>query len=202
MPCWMRTGPWFSTRRPTSCVTTLEDLRAAFGPDRRVALCRELTKLHEETRRTTLEEALAFYRDNAPKGEFVLVVAGRPPREMPSVTVEDGAEQVLALVARGVRLKDAARQAGGGHGPVQKRAVRRRPGPAADRRARMQIKAPLRETRRGVFLSERRGAHSSFSSFRHLGQTFLPLNTVMSLVASQKMQLGLYFFRMTDEPST
>ena len=58
----------------------------------------------------TLEEALAFYRDNAPKGEFVLVVAGRPPREMPSVTVEDGAEQVLALVARGVRLKDAARQ--------------------------------------------------------------------------------------------
>ena len=95
---------------PHKLVPTLEDLRAAFGPDRRVALCRELTKLHEETRRTTLEEALAFYRDNAPKGEFVLVVAGRPPREMPSVTVEDGAEQVLALVARGVRLKDAARQ--------------------------------------------------------------------------------------------
>ena len=47
-----------------------------------------------------------------------------------------------------------------------------------------------------------RTIYSSFSSFRHLGQTFLPLNTVMSLVASQKMQLGLYFFRMTDEPST
>ena len=41
-----------------------------------------------------------------------------------------------------------------------------------------------------------------FSSFRHFGQTFLPLKTVMSLVPSQKMQLGLYFFRMTDEPST
>ena len=95
---------------PHKLVTTLEDLRAAFGPDRRVALCRELTKLHEETRRTTLEEALAFYRDNAPKGEFVLVVAGRSPREAPAVTVEDGAAQVLALVAQGVRLKDAARQ--------------------------------------------------------------------------------------------
>ena len=57
----------------------------------------------------------------------------------------------------------------------------------------MKIKAPLRETRRGVFLSERRGAHSSFNSFRHLGQTFLPLNTVMSLVASQKMQLAYTF---------
>ena len=41
-----------------------------------------------------------------------------------------------------------------------------------------------------------------FNSFRHLGQIFFPLNTVMSLVASQKTQLGLYFFRMTDEPST
>ena len=62
---------------------------------------RELTKLHEETRRTTLEEALAFYRDNAPKGEFVLGWRAARPGRCRSVTVEDGAEQVLALVARG-----------------------------------------------------------------------------------------------------
>ena len=135
MPCWMRPDHGFPRGAPQAGHPRLEDLRAAFGPDRRVALCRELTKLHEETRRTTLEEALAFYRDNAPKGEFVLVVAGRPPREMPSVTVEDGAEQVLALVARGVRLKDAARQTAEATGLSKKRAIRRRPGPAADRRA-------------------------------------------------------------------
>ena len=95
---------------PHKLTATLEDLCGAFGPDRRAALCRELTKLHEETRRTTLGEALAFYRENAPKGEFVLVVAGRPPREAPAVTLEDGVARVLDLTGRGVRLKDAARQ--------------------------------------------------------------------------------------------
>jgi len=43
-----------------------------------VSLSRELTKLHEETRRTTLGEAAVYYQENAPKGEFVLVVAGAP----------------------------------------------------------------------------------------------------------------------------
>ena len=64
---------------PHKLRATLEDLRETFGPDRRVALCRELTKLHEETVRTTLGEAAAYYQENTPKGEYVLVVAGRPP---------------------------------------------------------------------------------------------------------------------------
>ena len=89
---------------------TLEDLRETFGPDRRVALCRELTKLHEETVRTTLGEAAAYYQENTPKGEYVLVVAGSPPRETAAVTLEEGTEQVLRLVAQGIRLKDAARE--------------------------------------------------------------------------------------------
>ena len=95
---------------PHKLLTTLEDLSAAFGPDRRIALCRELTKLHEETRRCTLGEAAAHYAENAPKGEFVLVVAGAEPREAAAVTLEDAVAQVLALKSQGVRLKDAARE--------------------------------------------------------------------------------------------
>ena len=95
---------------PHKLRTTLADLRDAFGPDRKIALCRELTKLHEETRRTTLGEAADYYQSNDPKGEYVLVVAGRPPREAAAVTVEEAAEQVLRLVDQGARLKDAARE--------------------------------------------------------------------------------------------
>ena len=95
---------------PHKLLTTLEDLSAAFGPERQVALCRELTKLHEETRRTTLGEAAAWYRETAPKGEFVLVVAGTPPRQAAAVSLEEAVSQVLALRAQGMRLKDAAKE--------------------------------------------------------------------------------------------
>ena len=94
---------------PHKLRTTLEDLWAAFGPERRVALCRELTKLHEETIRTTLEQAVEFYTENAPKGEYVLVVAGAEPVQA-AATLEDGVAQVLALKRQGMRLKDAARE--------------------------------------------------------------------------------------------
>ena len=95
---------------PHKLRTTLQDLCAAFGPERRVALCRELTKLHEETIRTTLEQAVEFYTENAPKGEYVLVVAGAEPVQAAAVTLEDGVAQVLALKRQGIRLKDAARE--------------------------------------------------------------------------------------------
>jgi 16S rRNA (cytidine1402-2'-O)-methyltransferase len=89
---------------------TLADFCETFGPGRRVALCRELTKLHEETRRCTLGEAAEYYRDHDPRGEYVLVVAGAEPKEDAAVTLEEGAAQVLALVEAGARLKDAARE--------------------------------------------------------------------------------------------
>ena len=95
---------------PHKLLTTLEDLSAAFGPERPVSLCRELTKLHEEVRRTTLGEAAAYYRENPPRGEFVLVVAGAQPREEAAVTLDEGVGQVLALRSQGIRLKDAARE--------------------------------------------------------------------------------------------
>ena len=79
---------------PHKLTATLQDLADVFGPDRPLSLCRELTKLHEEIRRTTLGEAAAFYRENPPKGEFVLVVRGAEPQPEGEVTLEDG----LALV--------------------------------------------------------------------------------------------------------
>ena len=95
---------------PHKLAATLADLRDTFGPDRQIALCRELTKLHEETRRTTLGEAADYYAANPPKGEFVLVVAGAQQETGAAVTLEEGVEQVLALRELGMRLKDAARE--------------------------------------------------------------------------------------------
>ena len=95
---------------PHKLRTTLNDLMEAFGPDRRISLCRELTKLHEEVLRFTLAEAVAYYEENAPKGEYVLVVAGAAPKTGAVVTLEDGVAQVLALKEQGMRLKDAAKE--------------------------------------------------------------------------------------------
>ena len=95
---------------PHKLRTTLDDLTAAFGPKRRISLCREMTKLHEEVIRCTLAEAAAYYQENTPKGEYVLVVAGAAPKTGAAVTLEDGVAQVLALKAQGIRLKDAAKE--------------------------------------------------------------------------------------------
>ena len=57
-----------------------------FGTDRSVSLCRELTKLHEEIKKTTLGEAVAFYRENDPRGEYVLVLAGADPTRLAEET--------------------------------------------------------------------------------------------------------------------
>ena len=58
----------------------------------------------------TIGEAMAYYEENAPKGEFVLVVAGCKKRQETAVTLEDAVAQVLALKAQGHRLKDAAKE--------------------------------------------------------------------------------------------
>ena len=96
---------------PHKLAATLRDLADTFGADRPISLCRELTKLHEEIRRATLGEAADYYRDNTPKGEFVLVVRGSEPTEEGEVTLEDGLLLVDRLRGEGLSLRDAVRQA-------------------------------------------------------------------------------------------
>ena len=97
---------------PHKLVATLRDLADTFGREREISLCRELTTLHEEIRRTTLGEAADWYGEETPRGEFVLVVRGAQPEEEGECTLEDG----LTLAERlreeeGLSLRDAVRQA-------------------------------------------------------------------------------------------
>ena len=61
---------------PHKLETTLKDLCEAFGGDRKISLCRELTKTYEEVLRMTLSEAVAYHTEHPPRGEYVLVVEG------------------------------------------------------------------------------------------------------------------------------
>ena len=95
---------------PHKLLTTLQDMAAVFGEDRSISLCRELTKLHEEVVLTTLGGAIAKYTENAPKGEFVLVLAGAPEEIKEIPTEADAAARVEALMAEGLSRKDAIKQ--------------------------------------------------------------------------------------------
>lgn len=88
---------------------TLADLLAALG-DRSAALCRELTKLHEDVMRTTLSQAAAWYQENDPRGEYVLVIAGAEQAEESAVTLDQGVALVLERREKGQRMKEAVRQ--------------------------------------------------------------------------------------------
>ena len=95
---------------PHKLMNTLEDMAQVFGADRPISFCRELTKLHEQVLRTTLGEAITYYTENPPKGEFVLVVAGAPEEEKERPTVTDAAARVEALMEQGLSRKDAIKQ--------------------------------------------------------------------------------------------
>ena len=96
---------------PHKLLATLEDMAEVFGADRPISLCRELTKLHEEVVRTTLGSAIGKYTEAAPKGEFVLVVAGTEPTVKEEATPEDAAHRVAQLMEEGLSRKDAIKQA-------------------------------------------------------------------------------------------
>jgi 16S rRNA (cytidine1402-2'-O)-methyltransferase len=85
---------------------TLADLAASFGAERRVAVARELTKLHEEMWRGSLVDAVQWAEDNEPRGEFVLVVDGCPaPQPATDDVIRDAVE---AALQRGLTPRDAA----------------------------------------------------------------------------------------------
>jgi 16S rRNA (cytidine1402-2'-O)-methyltransferase len=89
---------------PNRLAAALADLAKALGDDRRVVVCRELTKLHEEVKRGTASELAEYFKDGA-RGEICVVVEGAAPA---TADLPDGIAQVLALVAQGVRLKEAS----------------------------------------------------------------------------------------------
>ena len=95
---------------PHKLLTTLGDLSETFGADRPVCLCRELTKLHEEAVRTTLGQALSYYQENSPRGEYVLVIQGAAPRVQEAPSMEACLEEIAALRSGGLSLKDAVKQ--------------------------------------------------------------------------------------------
>jgi len=88
---------------PNRLAASLLDLAAVFGADRRVVVCRELTKFYEEVKRGTATE-LAEWAAGGVRGEICVVVAGAEVRVL---DLSDGVAEVIALVAGGIRLKDA-----------------------------------------------------------------------------------------------
>ncbi|GAB3602418.1 16S rRNA (cytidine(1402)-2'-O)-methyltransferase [Microbacterium aureliae] len=94
---------------PTRLADTLAAMAEAFGPGRRAAVCRELTKLHEEVARGTLAELGEWAADRV-RGEIVVVVAGAEARRVP---LADAVAQVRQLVDQGARRKDAAAEVAG-----------------------------------------------------------------------------------------
>ena len=95
---------------PHKLLRTLQDLLDCFG-DRDVALCRELTKLHEEVIRTTLSGAIARFTETPPRGEFVLVLRGAPEPSRSEMTEAEALAAVERYRAEGKSLKEACRLA-------------------------------------------------------------------------------------------
>ncbi len=90
---------------------TLDDFMTVFGAERRISLCRELTKTHEEIIRTTVGDAVERYKESEPRGEYVLVVEGRTKAAGAAVAADNApvTEQVLALEAAGMTRNEAVK---------------------------------------------------------------------------------------------
>ena len=95
---------------PHKLVATLEDMLKNFG-DRKISLCRELTKIHEEVLRGTISEMLAYYAEKTPKGEYVLVVEGAPEDEPEEeITIEKACEMAQKLITDGKKASEACKE--------------------------------------------------------------------------------------------
>ena len=97
---------------PHKLEDTLEDFVAVFGPQRRIALCRELTKLHEEVVRTTVGQALEDCASRPPRGEYVLVVEGAEDAPVEQADPQLALKRVEQLRSEGLSLKEACAKAG------------------------------------------------------------------------------------------
>ncbi|MBD2189444.1 16S rRNA (cytidine(1402)-2'-O)-methyltransferase [Pseudanabaena mucicola] len=95
---------------PHRLLKTLEDLAEFLGGDRQIAIARELTKLHEEFWRGSIESAIAHFAIHAPKGEFSLVLEGAAPSDKPVWTDDVILRELQNLIDAGISRSDASRQ--------------------------------------------------------------------------------------------
>ncbi len=94
---------------PHKLLSTLEDMLTAWG-DRRLCLARELTKLHEEVKLTTLSAAVEHYRENPPRGEFVLVIHGAEAPKPQEFTSDDAVALAQSFIKDGLSASEAAKK--------------------------------------------------------------------------------------------
>ncbi len=95
---------------PHKLANTLKDMQETFG-DRRIAIVREITKIHEEVIQTTLARAAEAYRENPLKGEIVLIIEGAPEEQEEAQTLSDAVEQAKRLMQKGISISEAAKLA-------------------------------------------------------------------------------------------
>ncbi len=95
---------------PHRLLRTLDDLAASLGKERQIAIAREITKLHEEFWRGSIENAIAYFTAHAPKGEFTLVLEGAEPSEKPVWTEEVILRELQNLIDSGISRSEASRQ--------------------------------------------------------------------------------------------
>jgi 16S rRNA (cytidine1402-2'-O)-methyltransferase len=99
---------------PHKLKATLTDMAEIFGVDRKISLCRELTKINEETKRVTIGEAVEHYEETEPRGEYVLVVSGFEgdiPNEGEDLTLLSPEEHVAKYEGEGMKRMDAIKKA-------------------------------------------------------------------------------------------
>ncbi len=94
---------------PHKLTATLKDLYKYLG-DRRIALIKELTKIHETVERTTLSEACEKYSAQTPKGEFVIVIEGSTDPKQKEVSPDEAVALAKGLVENGMAINDAAKE--------------------------------------------------------------------------------------------
>lgn len=94
---------------PHKLLQTLMDLKEHLG-ERRISMCREMTKLHEEVLRMTLSEAIEYYTEKSPRGEYVLIVDGAPEEALCERSSEEIMSQVKELIGCGMKPTDACRE--------------------------------------------------------------------------------------------
>jgi len=95
---------------PHKLKRTLNDMFMIFG-DRRISISREMTKIYEETLRMNLSEAIGYFNDNTPRGEFVLVLEGQNTLPAPDNTLDEGIKLATTLIKTGVSARDAVKKA-------------------------------------------------------------------------------------------